>query len=95
MTTSDSVSEDSTSAIVATRSHSAPSPVPNVVLSQSSGFVAANALTSKEPAGAATASMSGSSETARANSLSARPWLAEAGLGAEGTAASVSAEALA
>jgi tRNA-2-methylthio-N6-dimethylallyladenosine synthase len=34
-------------------------------------------------------------ETARANSLSARPWLAEAGLGAEGTAASVSAEALA
>ena len=34
-------------------------------------------------------------ETARANSLSARLWLAEAGLGAEGTAASASAEALA
>ena len=34
-------------------------------------------------------------ETARANSLSAGLWLAEAGLGAEGTAASVSAEALA
>ena len=34
-------------------------------------------------------------ETARTNSLSACLWLAEAGLGAEGTAASVSAEALA
>jgi len=34
-------------------------------------------------------------ETARANSLSAGPWLAEAGLGAEETAASVSVEALA